>query len=157
MPVMAALLRETVELGVFGGESLLYPLAVSREMRRKQAALARVLDFGALLVETGRAGQTGLRLLGWDHDMELYEDPACRPSDWRSRWRGTAALWEEALRLFRERDFAAAMRLFAKVLRRMPEDQAARWYLFRCDALRGGPARPADTGLLYDWEVSVHG
>lgn len=154
MPVMAALLTETVELGVFGGESLLYPLAVSRNMRRKQAVLERVLDFGALLVETGCAGQTGLRLLGWDNDMEFYEDPACRPSDWQSRWRGTAAIWEDALRLFRERDFSAAMRLFAKVLRRVPEDQAARWYLFRCDALRGGQARTADTGLLYDWEGS---
>ena len=156
MPVMAALLTETVELGVFGGESLLYPLAVSRDMRRKQAALERVLDFGALLVETGRAGQAGLRLLGWDNDMEFYEDPACRPSDWQSRWRGTAAIWEDALRLYRERDFSAAMRLFAKVLRRMPEDQAVRWYLFRCDALRGSQARPSDTELLFDWGKGGH-
>ena len=148
MPVMAAVLTETVELGVFGGESLLYPLAVSGDMRRKQAALERVLDFGALLVENGSAGRTDLRLLGWDNGMALCEDPACRPSDWQSRWREAAAVWEDALRLFRERDFPAAMRLFAKVLRRMPEDQAARWYLFRCDALRGGGGQAADTELL---------
>ena len=148
MPVMAAVLTETVELGVFGGESLLYPLAVSGDMRRKQAALERVLDFGALLVENGSAGRTDLRLLGWDNGMALCEDPACRPSDWQSRWREAAAVWEDALRLFRERDFPAAMRLFAKVLRRMPEDQAARWYLFRCDALRGGGVQAADTELL---------
>lgn len=151
IPVMAAVLTETVELGVFGGESLLYSLAVSRDMRRKQAALERVLDFDARVVENVRAGRTGLRLLGWDNGMELYEDPACRPSDWQSRWRETAAFWEDALRLFRERDFPAAMRLFAKVLRRMPEDKAARWYLFRCDALRDGAGRDADTGLLFDW------
>ena len=151
MPVMAAVLTETVELGVFGGDSLLYPLAVSQDMRRKQAALERVLDFGALAVENGCAGRTGLRLLGWDNGMELYEDPACRPPDWQSRWREAAALWDSALRLFRERDFPAAMGLFAKVLRRMPEDNAARWYLFRCDALRGGNACPSDTELLFDW------
>ena len=151
MPVMAAVLTETVELGVFGGDSLLYSLAVSKDMRRKQAALERVLDFDALVVENDRAGRTGLRLLGWDNDMEFYEDPACRPSDWQSRWRGAAALWDGALRLFREREVSSAMRLFAKVLRRIPEDKAARWYLFRCDALRSSQARPSDTELLFDW------
>ena len=156
MPVMAAVLTETVELGVFGGESLLYPLAVSKDMRRKQAALERVLNFDALLVESGCAGRAGLRLLGWDNGMALYEDPACRPSDWQSRWRETAAVWEDALRLFRERDFSAAMRLFAKVLRRMPEDQAARWYLFRCDALHSGSIQAADTELLFDWGDPGH-
>ena len=50
----------------------------------------------------------------------------------------------------------AAMRLFAKVLRRMPEDQAARWYLFRCDALRGGGVQAADTELLFDWGDPGH-
>ncbi len=151
MPVMAAVLSETVDLGVFGGDSLLYSLAVSKDMRRKQAALERALDFDALVVENTRAGRTGLRLLGWDNGMELYEDPACRPSDWQSRWRETAGTWEKALRLFRERDFPAAMRLFAKVLRRMPEDKAARWYLFRCDTLRDSAAQDGDTGLLFDW------
>lgn len=152
IPVMAAVLAETVELGIFGSERLMYPFAVSREMRRKQAALERVLDFGALLVQSGCAGRTDLRLLGWDGGMELYEDPACRPSDWQSRWHASAGLWRDALRLFREMDFSAATRLFAKVLRLMPEDRAARWYLFRCGALRDSVPRPQDTGLLFDWE-----
>ena len=156
IPVMAAVLEETVELGVFGGERLLYPFAVAAEMRRKQAALERVLDFGAPLVESGRAGRTGLRLLGWDGGTEFREDPACRPPNWQSRWRGAAPLWEEGLRLFRAREFPAAMGLFAKVLRLMPEDGAARWYLFRCETLRGGASRPRDTGLLFDWEEPVH-
>lgn len=157
MPVMAAVLEETVELGVFGSEKLLYPLAVSRNMSRKQEALARLLGFGAMLVHSGRAPGTGLRLLGWDGGLAFYEDPACRPSGWRSQWRLSAGLWEEALRRFRERDFSAAGQLFAKVLRLMPEDMAARWYLFRCEALRGGTPRAADTGLLFDWEGSGHG
>lgn len=156
IPVMAAVLEEAVELGVFGGERLLYPFAVAAEMRRKQAALERVLDFGAPLVESGRAGRTGLRLLGWDGGTEFYENPACRPPDWQSRWRGATPLWEEGLRLFREREFPAAMGLFAKVLRLMPEDGAARWYLFRCETLRGGASRPRDTGLLFDWEEPGH-
>lgn len=156
IPIMAAVLEESVELGVFGSGRLLYPFAVSREMRRKQAVLERVLDFGAPLVQSGRGNQTELRLLGWDGDLEIYEDPACRPSDWQSRWRVSARLWEEGLRLFRERDFSAAMRLFAKVLRLMPEDKAARWYLFRCEALRGGQSRWSDTGLLFDWGEPGH-
>lgn len=152
VPVMAAVLEETVELGVFGSDHLLYPFAVAADMRRKQAVLERVRDFGPLLVQSSRAGREDLRLLGWDGGLEVYEDPACRPPDWQSRWRGAARLWEEALRLFREEDFPAAMRIFTKVLRLMPEDMAARWYLFRCEALRGERSRPSDTGLLFDWE-----
>lgn len=156
IPAMAAVFEETVELGVFGCGRLLYPLAVTKEMRRKQAALERVLDFGALLVQTGCAGRTDLRLLGWDGGMELYEDPICHPPDWQSRWRESAGLWKEALRLFREMDFSAAMRIFAKVLRLMPEDRAARWYLFRCELLRDGTHKTPDTGLLFDWEEPSH-
>ena len=152
IPVMAAVLEETAELGVFGGERLLYPIAVSKEMRRKQAVLERVLDFGAPLVQAGGPRRPHLRLLGWDGGSEIYEDPARRPPDWQSRWRESAGLWEEALRLFREMEFPAAMRLFAKVLRLMPEDRAARWYLFRCEALRDGPRKAPGTGLLFDWE-----
>lgn len=156
IPVMTAVSEETVELGVFGCSRLLYPLAVSREMRRKQAALERVLDFGALLVQTGCAGRTDLRLLGWDGGMEIYEDPICRPPDWQSRWRESAGLWKDALHLFRETDFSTAMRAFAKVLRLMPEDRAARWYLFRCESLRDGAHGSPDTGLLFDWEGPGH-
>lgn len=152
IPVMAAVLEETVELGVFGSEQLLYPLAVSKEMRRKQAVLERVLDFGAPLVQAGCTGRPDLRLLGWDGGMEIYEDPSRRPSDWQSRWSESAGLWAEALRLFREMEFSAAMRLFAKVLRLMPEDMASRWYLFRCEALRDGMHKAPSTGLLFDWE-----
>lgn len=157
VPVMAAVLEETVELGVFGGEKLLYPLAVSRDMGRKQEVLARLLGFGAVLVQSGRAGRTDLRLLGWDGELAFYEDPACRPSSWQSQWRLSAGLWAEALDRFRERDFSGAGQLLAKVLRLMPEDMATRWYLFRCEALRGGPAQAADTGLLFDWEGPGHG
>ncbi len=150
--VMAAVLEETVELGVFGGKHLLYPIAVSKEMRRKQAVLERVLDFGAPLVHAGGSHRPDLRLLGWDGSIEIYEDPARHPSDWQSRWRKSAGLWAEALQLFRDMEFSAAMRLFAKVLRLMPEDRAARWYLFRCEALRDGAHEAPSTGLLFDWE-----
>ena len=157
MPVMAAVLEETVELGVFGSEKLLYPLAVSQDMSRKQEALERLLGFGAVLVQSGRTQGTHLRLLGWDGELVFYEDPACRPPSWQSQWKLSAGPWEEALRRFREQDFSAAGRLFAKVLRLMPEDMAARWYLFRCEALRGGVPQTSDTGLLFDWEGPGHG
>jgi len=156
MSVMAAVLEETVELGVFGSEHLLYSFAVSKKMRRKQAALERVLPFGAALAVNDCGGRTDLRLLGWDGGMNIYEDPTCRPSDWQSRWRLCASIWEDALGLFRGRDFPAAMRLFAKVLRLMPGDTAAQWYLFRCEALRGRTSRPSDTELLFDWEGPGH-
>lgn len=81
-----------------------------------------------------------------------YEDPRLRPGSWRSQWELAGPLWAEAMELFREKRFAEAMRKFARVLRLIPEDDAARWYLFRCESLRDtDPAHPLDTGLLFNW------
>lgn len=93
-----------------------------------------------------------MRLLGWDGGTAFYEDTAWRPPDWQSAWRDADALWSQALALYRQRDFVPSMRKFAGVLRVMPEDQAARWYLFRCEALRDTDTGTADTGLLYGRE-----
>lgn len=155
LPLMAAVLADTVELGVFGGQSLLYPMAVSAKMRRRLAVLERILDFDAQLVQTIPGPE--LRLLGWDDGTAFYEDPSCRQAGWQNRWHQASRPWDEALHLFQNGDFSAAMRLFAKVLRLMPEDKSARWYLFRCETLRCGTSQTPETGLLFDWEESGHG
>lgn len=150
--VMAAVFTESVEIGVFGSERLMYPLAVSGALHRRHAALSLLLEFGAVLVQSGGTEHSGLRLLGWDGGAAYYEDPAQRPAAWRAQWEPAAPLWAEAMAQFRNRQFAGAMRKFAKVLRLVPGDGAARWYLFRCESLRDmDPARPPDTGLLFDW------
>lgn len=153
--VMAAVYTERVGFGVFGSERLIVPLAVSGKLIRRREVLARLNDFGAVLVQSGDAEGRSQRLLGWDDALPYYEDTAYRPSAWQAQWRDAAAAWSEAMERFRAADFAAAMRKFARVLRTVPDDSAARWYLFRCDALRDrdGAAGEPDTGLLSDWRV----
>ena len=105
-----------------------------------------------MLVQSGEINSGALRLLGWDGETAYYEDPRLRPGSWRSQWELAGPLWAEAMELFREKRFAEAMRKFARVLRLIPEDDAARWYLFRCESLRDtDPAQPLDTGLLFNW------
>ena len=150
--VMAAIVRDTVEFGVFGSERLLYPVAVSGSLHRRQEVLSLMLEFGAVLVASGVVDNPNLRLLGWDGETSYYEDPACRPSGWRAQWKQAAPLWNEAIALFQDGEFSWAMRRFARVLRLLPEDVAARWYLFRCEVLRDeDSAQTPDTGLLYNW------
>lgn len=149
--VMIAVLQEETVFGMFGAEALMLPLVVSHHLHRKQGVLALLSKFSAVLVQSGQSDVTGLRLLGWDGDQSYYEDPAFRPAEWRTQWREASGLWGEAMELFRSRDFVGALRKFARVLRVMPGDTAARWYLFRCESLRGGKIHEPDTGLLFDW------
>lgn len=150
--VMAAMIKDSVELGVFGADRHLYPVAVSGSLHRRQEVLSMMLDFGAVLVLSGIVDHPNLRLLGWDGETNYYEDPTCRPSGWRGQWVKAAPVWDEAITLFRQQKFAQAMRRFAHFLRLLPEDNAARWYLFRCESLRDMDlSKPLDTGLLFNW------
>lgn len=155
--VMSAVLEQTVELGVFGGQRLLYPLAVAEGMERRLKALGRLLEFGGVLVRAGGAPGPELRLLGWDGKMEFHEDPALRPADWQVGWRRASDLWRQSIDCFRQERFAQAARGFAGVLRLMPEDMAARWYLFRCKTLEEAGGPNPDTGLLFDWGAESRG
>lgn len=150
--VTAAVFDERVEIGVFGAEKLMRPLAVAQDLHRKQEVLERLSGFGAVLVRAGEGDRgPALRLLGWDGELAYREDPSCRPGGWQSRWLGAAPLWERGMEEFARGDFVSAMRTFTQVLRALPGDGAARWYLFRCAELRDGKAPFPDLGLLYDW------
>lgn len=150
-PILTAVLEENTVLGIFGGEMLLCPLAFAPQMARRFAVL-RLLDaFGARSIRCGRAAK-GLRLLGRDQGVAYYEDNSWRTPHWQSVWREAEPLWDQAMELFRQKDFAPAMRRFGAVLHILPDDGAARWYLFRCKELRDHPQEEADTDLLYRWE-----
>lgn len=151
--VTAAVFCQRLEMGVFGGESLMLPLAVSQDLHRKQEVIRLLSGFGAALIQTGDgvAQSGGLRLLGWDGGQTFWEDPACRPSDWQGRWPSAERLWRRGMEEFSKGGFAAAMGTFTQTLRALPGDGAIRWYLFRCAALRDGGEPSPDLGLLYDW------
>lgn len=149
--VMAAVFTERVEFGVFGSEQLMIPLAVSGKLSRRREVLARLNGFGAVLVHNRAAEGKSLRLLGWDDGLPYYEDTTCRPAHWQAQWRDAAAVWAEGMEYFHAADFITAMRRFARVLRTVPGDDAARWYLYRCESLRDRPETAGETGLLFDW------
>lgn len=148
--VIAAVLQESVVFGVFGGEHLLYPLALTPYMARRLDAIALMRRFGAKIIRCGSYA-AGLRLLGWDDGLTFYEETAWRSPDWQSVWQNVDALWAQAMELYRQHKFSAAMRKFAGILRAMPGDEAAHWYLFRCQAFRDAKQEKIDIDLLYEW------
>lgn len=148
---VAAILRQEAGFGFFGGAQGLYPVARIPGIGRRLAVLAMLRGFGARLLYSGGDGD-GLRLLGWDDGQPFYEDTTLRPAEWQAGWRKAAPLWTEALTLYRARAFSAAMRRLADVLHILPDEEAARWYLFRCHALRDRPAAYQDLDLLYEGE-----
>lgn len=149
--VTAAVLQESIEFGVFGGSHLLFPLALTPYMARRFDAIALMRRFGAKIIRCD-SHTAGLRLLGWDDGRTFYEETVWRTPDWQSAWRNVDALWAQALELYRQHDFAAAMRKFAGILRAMPGDEAAHWYLFRCESFRDAAQKDVNTDLLQGWK-----
>lgn len=153
--VCAAVHADRLLFGVFGSPLLVLPLAVSQVTARLLAAVDRLNTFGAGLVISGAPEETGLRLLGWDIGS-FYEDPAYRPPAWQAEWRRARPLWEQAMACFAAHAFEDATRLFSGFLHRFPDEPAAKWYLFRCETLRGTRrTQQADLGLLYDWKEGL--
>lgn len=150
LPVMAAVLEADVKMGTFGGAHLLVPVALTPHMARRLSMLELLRRFGARLIRCG-GDPAGLRLLGWDDGLAFYEETVWRESGWRAAWQEADALWTQALELYWRREFAPAMRRFAEVLRIVPGDTAARWYLFRCETLRDGKTGAESIELLYGW------
>ena len=151
VPVVPALLEESVQFGVFGGNNLLYPAAITAGMNRRMEIIARLRSFGVGMIRSGSGG-SGLRLLGWDEELNFYEEIGCHDPEWRSVWREAEPYWQQAMEDYRSGSFRLAAQMFAKVLRLMPEDAAARWYLFRCKEQKEDADVSGDFGLLWDWE-----
>ena len=151
LPVLPTVLEEPVSFGVFGGDHLLYPAALTVHMTRRMAAIARIREFGARMIRCGTA-RTGLRLMGWDGEMEFYEEVEWHSPDWKIVWREAEPHWQYAMDLYRRGSYVFAARMFAKVLQLMPEDTAAKWYLYQCEKLRNMPQDAQHSDLLWDWE-----
>lgn len=149
----AGVITGRVELGVFGSEKLLCLMTDAPHLARRQRALSLLMGFGAVMVECGEdAAPSSPRLLGWDDGAAYYEDTSFRDSEWQTCWQEASPHWDKAMGKFQAREFADAMRDFARVLRILPgTDGAACWYVFRCDSLRDSAAREGDTWLLFDW------
>lgn len=151
LPVTAALLREQVVFGIFGGEHLLLPLALSAHLARRFALIALLRQFGARDIRCG-GNDAQLRLLGWDDGLTFFEETRWRGSSWNALWQEARPLWNQAMESYQQGNFAPAMRKLAQFLSFLPDDQAAHWYLFRCNTLRDGDEKPPNLNLLAHWE-----
>ena len=58
--------------------------------------------------------------------------------------------FEEALSLYYAQDFYLARNAFTDILREVPEDEMAKWYLFECEKLLNDPPGETFTGALED-------
>ncbi len=91
-----------------------------KDHERPEASL-RYIGF---VMPTGGTQQDAIR---------LYEVLDALSSDTRYRREDTLADFDEGLRLFYERNFYLARNIFSDILRKAPEDEISKWYLFECE------------------------
>ena len=60
-----------------------------------------------------------------------------------------AKAFEEALSLYYAQDFYLARNMFTDILREVPEDEIAKWYLFECEGLLNESVNADFTGALH--------
>jgi hypothetical protein len=82
-------------------------------------------------------------------ELKLYEVLDALPASARYLRENTAKNFAEALRLFYERDFYFARNIFSDILRKSPEDEIAKWYLFECEKYLDEAVPEGYTGALH--------
>ncbi len=94
-----------------------------------------------------------LRYIGFvivdGNELKLYEVLDALPASVRFLREDTAKSFADALRLFYERDFYFARNIFSEILRKAPEDQIAKWYLFECEKYLDEAVPEDYTGALH--------
>ena len=83
--------------------------------------------------------------------VKLYEVLDACPNRERMAKLQTKEKFEQALQLFYQYDFYLARSTFSELLRELPEDRLAKWYLFACEKrLNEAHGEAVDCGLHYD-------
>ncbi len=81
--------------------------------------------------------------------IDLYEVLDAEPTNIHNGKQKTSKIFEEGLQLFYQKDFYLARGSFAEILRQMPEDGVAKWYLFECERLLNDATDSEFTGKLH--------
>lgn len=79
----------------------------------------------------------------------LYEVLDALPSGLRLAKEDTKEDFDKAMQLFKERDFYLARNIFSEILRKVPEDEIAKWYLFECE-------KYLDEAVPEDYTGAIH-
>ena len=84
-----------------------------------------------------------------EDEIHLYEVLDAYPANIRFTRESTLDDFSEALRLFYERNFYLARNIFSDILRKAPEDEVSKWYLFECE-------KYLDEAVPEDYTGSLH-
>lgn len=81
--------------------------------------------------------------------VQIYEVLDAEPTSAHNGKRKTAKMFDDALQLFYQRDFYLARGAFTEIVRQMPEDGVAKWYLFECERLLNDAGESGFHGNLH--------
>lgn len=147
------------QYGITGVEDMITPFIYCKEEKILDAyinvltkAKVRVVLTQETLSNIGKGFAT--RYIGFvsggeaERSMKLYECLDAYKEDKKRIMRESDVSFQKALKLFYSNDFYLARNAFNEVLRLNPEDEIARWYLFRCEYYLNKPNAEASYGLF---------
>lgn len=160
IPATVFLFRSQFIYGVAGTETQCFPFLDTRDEFHQDAYAAWLGKLGLRVVVTEEIMQSGCqdkdtRYLGYvganGGKVKLYEVLDACPNRERIAKLQTREKFEQALQLFYQYDFYLARNTFSELLRELPEDRLAKWYLFACERqLNEAHGDAVDCGLHYD-------
>lgn len=160
IPATVFLFRSQFTYGVAGTETQCFPFLDTRDEFRQDEYAAWLGTLGLRVVVTEDIMQNGCRdkdtrYLGYvsanGGKVKLYEVLDACPNRERIAKLQTKEKFEQALQLFYQYDFYLARSTFSELLRELPEDRIAKWYLFACEKhLNEAHGEAIDCGLHYD-------
>ena len=160
IPATVFLFRSQFTYGVAGTDTQCFPFLDTREEFHQDEYAAWLGTLGLRVVVTEEIMQSGCRdkdtrYLGYvsanGGRVKLYEVLDACPNRERVQKLQAKEKFEQALQLFYQYDFYLARSTFSELLRELPEDRIAKWYLFACEKhLNEAHGEAVDCGLHYD-------
>lgn len=160
IPVSVFLYRSGFTYGIAGTDTQCVPFLDTGDRFHRDEYAAWLKSMGLCVVMTEEIRETygkdaTFRYLGYitadDSRVKLYEMLDACPNQERRAKCQIKEKFEEALRLFYQYDFYLARSLFSEVLRELPQDRIAKWYLFTCEKyLNETYDEGIDCGLHYE-------
>lgn len=149
LEVMFVMDRTEVYFGICGDEERYIPvvLAPAFEKLLANGTFLRGMGSRFLMTETAYGSMAGRdsyagryigRLRNEELDLGLYDIFDDRSAEQIRLIRQTKHAFDKAMELYEKGFYYEAKNLYAMVLRENPSDMAAKYYIFRCEALEGG-------------------
>ena len=151
----------TFSYGICGTETQSMPLMTSRDMEKLSSITEWLRDLRVSMVITKTVLDKNIgidyedvRYLGFIRTeeierLELYEIISAQGGRFAASKKDKKEEFESAIELFYAKDFYLARNAFTDILRDIPEDGLAKWYLFECETQLNDDAEDIFTGALH--------